>query len=882
MLLRIIKPIFYYLLPSRILLSFFILPLVACPLWGQDWQKKHLTPEDYQLWSTMEVEKPSSDGKWVSYTLVYQNSADTLFIRNSSNGKIFSFAQGKDGSFLDKNTYVCVSDSKLFLLKLDTGNIITINNVAEYQVSFFAEKLLIRQKTADGKNILLAKSFSGQTLKEIINVPQFSLSPKGGYLLYLSANVKHSSLSLLNLRNLSTKYILSDMNQVSNFQSAWQKEDQTVSFVTGSNDTNEKTLHYYNINNEKLKKFDPTFFPGFPKNTMITSDIFRKLLLSDDSQRIFFALKKKKIKTGVTKTTAVEIWNANDKWIYPQQLKEGLSENMIQLAVWFPLKNRFSILTSDELPKIMLAGKQDYAVLSNPKQYEPQFDSDGPRDFYIMDLNTFEKQIFLEKQNSDSSLLMPSPSGKYLAYFKKENWWVYDIQSRTHRNLTGKSGRKFTAVQRILAPEIPCGIAGWTNGDKEIIIYDQCDLWAFSPDGNSYRLLTNGYQSETVFRLVNTSAKKGVNYLYDGLNSETIDLSKSNYLTAVGCDGKSGFYKLDSGKVPVKLVFNDSYTDQFHSASIDDTFFFQEQKFDLPPRLIACNTRRSTNIFQSNPQHEKYYWGRSELVEFSNSKNEPLKGILLYPANYNPKEKYPMIVYIYEKQSDKLHIYRNPSLQNENGFNLSVYTTEGYFVLLPDIKLEKTRPGISALDCVSAAVAKIISMDLVKKNKIGIAGHSFGGYESSFIVTQSRLFAAAVASGAITDLNSFYYTVGKQSGKPDMWRFETEQWKMGKAPFEIPDSYDHNSPIRFANKVYTPVLLWTGKEDQIVDPKQSIEFYLALRKASKKSILLLYPKENHLISNTENQQDVALRMLQWFNYFLKDDKSNVWITNGIQ
>lgn len=883
MLLKIIMPAStYFLLKSRILLSFFILPLVACPLWGQDWQKKYLSAEDYHLWSTMELHKPSSDGRWISYSLIYQNDLDTLFVRNSLNGKTFSFAKGKEGSFLKKNSYVSLADKKLFLLSLDTGNTMTIDNVTEYTVSSPTEKLIILQKTTNGENILLIKNFTGQTIKEILSVAQFSLSPKGGYLLYRTDNETNDSLILLNLRNSSNGVAVLEKEKISNFQPAWQKEDQTVSFVAGLDNRTEKTLYYFNIEDKKLKKFAPSSVSGFPENTMITSDIFRKLVVSDDSQRVFFALRKKKITAEKNKTADVEIWNANDKWIYPQQLKEGQSENAVNLGIWLPLENRFSVLTSEEYPKIMLAGEQEYAILSNPKDYEPQFDNEGPRDFYILNLKTFEKKIFLEKQSSDNSLLIPSPSGRYIVYFRDNSWWIYDIESQTHRNLTEKSGRKFTAVQRILSPEIPCGIAGWTQDDTEIIIYDEYDLWAFTTDGNNYRLLTNGHQLKKVFRLAKISSKKGVNYLYDGLNSEILDLSESNYLTALCNDGKSGFYKLDPGKAPFKLVFKDSYTDQFQSSTIDDTFFYTEQKFDLPPRLLVYNKKQIKTVFQSNPQHEKFYWGHSELVEFSNSKKELLKGVLIYPAHYDPAKKYPMIVYIYEKQSDKLHYYRNPSLLNENGFNASVYASEGYFVLLPDITLKKAQPGISALDCVSAAVAKIISMDIVKKDKIGIAGHSFGGYESSFIITQSPLFSAAVASGAITDLNSFYYTVGKQSGKPDMWRFKTEQWMMGKAPFEIPDVYDQNSPIRFADKIQTPVLLWTGKEDQIVDPKQSIEFYLALRRASKKSIMLLYPKENHLITDAKNQKDVAGRMLQWFNYFLKDDKSTDWITKGLQ
>jgi dipeptidyl aminopeptidase/acylaminoacyl peptidase len=182
---------------------------------------------------------------------------------------------------------------------------------------------------------------------------------------------------------------------------------------------------------------------------------------------------------------------------------------------------------------------------------------------------------------------------------------------------------------------------------------------------------------------------------------------------------------------------------------------------------------------------------------------------------------------------------------------------------------------------VISAVKKVIELNVADEKHVGLMGHSFGGYESSFIITQTDLFAAAIASGAITDLVSFYYTINKGNGRPDMWRFKNEEWNMGGTPYEIPKAYYDNSPINFVQNVQTPVLLWSGKNDYQVDTHQSLEFFLALRRAGKKSLMLLYPDEGHALINPEIQKDLSLRTLQWFDHFLKENKKSDWINQSL-
>jgi dipeptidyl aminopeptidase/acylaminoacyl peptidase len=296
--------------------------------------------------------------------------------------------------------------------------------------------------------------------------------------------------------------------------------------------------------------------------------------------------------------------------------------------------------------------------------------------------------------------------------------------------------------------------------------------------------------------------------------------------------------------------------------------------------LSAPDFDRQT-ILETNVQQKNYYWGTSRMIHYSNSIGQSLHGALFYPANYDPMQKYPLVVYPYEKQSRDLFQYENPSMLNMGGFNVTNFTTRGYFVLLPDIIHVKGDTGISALDCVVAATQKVIDMGIIDKDKIGLTGHSFGGYEANFIITQTDIFAAAVSGAGVSDMVSWYLTMGNFKSKPDMWRSETQQWRMGKSFYDDQQAYHRNSPIVHASNIETPVLLWSGKLDFQVDWHQNMEFYLALRRLGKKNIMLLYPDEGHAIFGLDNQIDITNKTQDWFDYYLKDKKAIEWINKGV-
>lgn len=869
---------------SLSLVLFFILPLVTCPLLGQVVQKKQLTAADYSLWGNLDMDKIAPNEKWVSYKMSYENNVDTLFVRSTFNDKTYCFPSAKQSIFTKDNLFVCYSKEDFVIENLETGNKEIITGVVDYSYSFQYNLLFIQLAGKANKNKLIIRFPNGKVISEIPDVSKFSLSPVGNHLIYtISFNNKHSLfLSNLEKVNFAKRLASANENHYDNF--TWQKDGRAFGFLSKSNNESIESLFYYILEGDKLFEYDSTRELSFPAGALITDNFFNSIVISDDLQKVFFNIQSRKVPAQNKTDSTVEIWNTNDKWVYPQNQKFGKFDHYPKVLLWKPFSNILEAVSTNDLPSVMLSGKQEYAILSNPKAYEPQFDFEGPRDYYIMNLNTFEKSIFLTRQSGFYLDMIPSPGGKYIAYFKENNWWIYDIISKTHTNITITIGVPFSGKVHALKSDSAFGNPAWTDDEKEILLYDEFDLWAVKPDGSFARRLTRGRESQIKYRIAKIGNKNAYNFMYDGQLLDSYNLEKDIILCAEGEDGKTGFFKWTRNANEKLITYGDSYVDHFSYISKNNNFFYIEQNFNLPPRLIYNkNSSFIKCVFQSNLQHNKFYWGKSELIHFQNSKKQNLKGVLFYPANYKPQKKYPMIVHIYETQSNELHKYCNPTMHNEPGFNAAIFTSLDYFFFMPDIIHENGNVGPSATDCVVEGTKKVIELGLVDSKKIGLVGHSFGGYESAFISNNTNLFATAIASGAITDLKSLFFSIGWNTTKPEMWRFATEQWRLeGKNPLEDPQDFNRNSPLESVINLKIPLLMWCGKEDKTVDWRQSIEYFLALRRLGKKNIMLVYPKEDHTLTNPLNQTDLTERVLQWFGYYLKDEKNIEWINRGMQ
>ena len=282
----------------------------------------------------------------------------------------------------------------------------------------------------------------------------------------------------------------------------------------------------------------------------------------------------------------------------------------------------------------------------------------------------------------------------------------------------------------------------------------------------------------------------------------------------------------------------------------------------------------------ANPQMSKYLWGSVESVTWTSADNIPLEGLLYKPEGFDPKKKYPMMVYFYEKNSQNIHQHIAPA-PIRSSINYSMYTSNGYLVFVPDIVYKIGFPGESAMNCIMPGVTSLIAKGFVDDKRIGIQGHSWGGYQIAYMVTRTNLFRAAEAGAPVVNMISAYGGIRWESGLSRMFQYERTQSRIGGTLWEKPMHYIENSPIFFADKVQTPLLMMHNDGDGAVPWYQGIEYYMALRRLDKPVWMLNYNGQGHGLTQRHHRTDFAKRMMQFFDHYLKDAPMPDWMKKGV-
>jgi len=288
------------------------------------------------------------------------------------------------------------------------------------------------------------------------------------------------------------------------------------------------------------------------------------------------------------------------------------------------------------------------------------------------------------------------------------------------------------------------------------------------------------------------------------------------------------------------------------------------------------NGRRLT---EANPQQSGFLWSSgARLVDYTSAKGARLQAALFLPAGYEEGKSYPTIVYIYEKLSQSLNRYLMPS---PYGFNAAAYTSRGYAVLMPDIVYTINDPGMSAVWCVLPALDAAVATGVVDKTRVGLQGHSWGGYQTSFLITQTDAFAAAAAGAPLTNMISMYSSIYWNTGSANQPIFESSQGRFTGGYWENLEAYARNSPVYFAEKVVTPLLLLHNDKDGAVDWNQGIEYFNTLRRLKKPVVMLQYTGENHGLRKPPNRKDYGIRMREFFDHHLLGGEAPDWLREGV-
>ncbi|TDE29400.1 S9 family peptidase [Flavobacterium ranwuense] len=860
----------------------FLTLLLSCPVAGQEQPKKLLTEADYGRWGTLSTKDISDQGKWSSYEMTYENHNDTLFLQRTSGNERYSFPKGRDSHFGGEKIFAFLQpESKLKVIHLETLKTEVLTAVKRYEVVLEGKYILTLDSGYGEKSILKVRNEKGNVIDSILGVTEYALNNTKDAVLFATNNQGYDEVGIINFKKYS-RFMVSKGSTGEFHNLAWQKNGKSVAFLNETDSVSKTTtIHCFRIAGKKLFSFDYSAKVGSTDNLAIYNGT--PLSISHDGTKVFFMEAKKKDPEVKKDPKSVEVWNGNDKWLYIDRQQWG---DIPKLAVWYPDTDWYSQINSNELPHIMLSGQQDYAISYNKNAYGLQPKYYEEIDYYLKNIKDGSQNLMLKKQSCDPNQMGFDPSNNKILYYRESNWWIYDPIKETHTNLTRKVTTKWDNSSNTDAPHqfMAYGNPGWSSDGKNVLLYDANDIWLVAIDGSNCTRLTKGREKSIVFRIAQIEYD-GFSWVnYNGRAPATIDMSKDLILEAENTENWStGYFIYNSKSGEKPLIYGASKMDEIRKSK-NSLYIFQNQTFNQPPRL-KFRKRNDSNakvLFESNKQQKEYYFGKSELLYYTNSAGQKLKAALFYPANYNPAKKYPMVVHIYDSMSKNLYHYVKPSLLNREGFNSTNYTLNGYFVLLPDIAYKMGDPGVSAVDCVTAAVNTVLDKGLVDKSKIGLFGHSFGGYETNFIISQTPIFAAAVSGAGISDIISFYFNISKNGiFQSDMWRFENQQWRMGKSLYDDKEGYCRNSPIMHAENVKTPLLLWTGKNDRIVPWNQSISYYLALRRLGVKNRLLVYPNEDHSLENAENQTDLSKRMMAWFDHLLKGKPVQEWISKEV-
>ncbi len=585
----------------------------------------------------------------------------------------------------------------------------------------------------------------------------------------------------------------------------------------------------------------------------------------------------------------VDVWNTDDPVIIPNQKESWSREQSRTFWGVYHLDGSRSVQLGDTL--VQLRGVPEnprwgLAASSIPYRKESTW-TGGADDLYLVDLDTGDRTLVVKGFQSESSAanewigvsgpsVEQSPGGRFVVWFAADAWDLFDATTGQTRILTeGMDVPFFDVDHDYPSPRGGHGIGGWLEGDRAVLIYDKYDVWQFPTDGSAPTNLTRGEGRARGLVLRALQLDEDEQAFHDG---EPIILASFDE-----SDKSFGFFRTTAGEGGlVPLLDEEKRFRILAKADEADRILFTREDYDEFPDLWVgdldfANPRKVTDV---NPGlTERFAWGTSELVEWTSDDGVPLQGVVIKPGNYEEGKRYPVLTYFYRFFSQRLHEFNQPVINHRPSF--PIYASDGYIVFLPDVRFEVGRPGLSAMKSVVPGVKKLVDMGLADPQALGLHGHSWSGYTTAFIVTQTNIFAAAVAGAPVANMTSAYGGIRWGSGLARQFQYEMGQSRLSGSLWEAPADYIENSPLFYADEVETPLVLMHGDEDDAVPWYQSIELYLALRRNGKKAVFLEYRGEPHHPQKYANKLDYSIKMKAFFDHFLKGAPAPAWWTEGV-
>jgi len=904
-----------------------LIGLVAIPIFYS--QKQVIDHNAYARWNRIDKVKQSSQGTWLTFEVLPLQGDGYLHIHNTVTNHQDSMYCAKDlqmnesGSLMawrrtagfdtlrscelnkvdkkkwPKDTLVIYESSKDSLFKIPQVKRFQVAESTDF-IAYLKEqndkdptplleptkkcwfhikeapKSTTKEIKTDGTTLVLRKY---SQLFRVSNTIDFLLSKQGTLAYITQEKGKQDTMNLfvLSEHGFLSKRIGNKQLSIKGLQ--WNKEGTLLSFLYSS-DTNkikQYELGVYAVEQDSLFTFgdstttkafgfkgindrvQPTFFDYLP---------YVKFTLSD---RIVF----QKDTLLESEKVHLDIWSPSDYTLQPQQLirlKNGDKSGEIvaldlrdfTIKPWCPDSLRGAFNEHQQSNFTLVFDDRPYAIQS-------QWKNPSLSDVYRLNLSTGER-LLLKKALAYEGYL--SNDGNSFTFFdaKKKNHFLVDI-SQGMREICMSCSVKEPLEEYLNGQPMDPGPAATYGFNKE------GDLFYYGSRDNIYEYNLSTKQN----RCLTFSETETLDWEWIKWNSDSTNVAwNSGYLLARNRTTKTAsiwtatpsflFELLDRGDFKVM-----SFT------KAKDTFIYVLRRMrvnQFPDIEFGSKDSNFKRISCANPQQAEYLWPSAELIRWKSYQGFDLEGIVYKPENYNPSNKYPLLIYYYELNGHNLHNYRSPA-PTASTINPTEYASSGYLVFIPDIKYKPGYPAKGAYDCIMSGTDYLLKNYSIDSTRMGLQGQSWGGYQTAQLITMTNRFKAAMAGAPVSNMFSAYGGIRWGSGLNRQFQYESTQSRIGATIWERPDLYLENSPLFHLPKVNTPLLVMANDKDGAVPWYQSIELYTGLRRLGKPCWLLNYNDDDHNLTRLPNKMDLSIRMRQFFDFYLNNGVQPLWMKEGI-
>ncbi|WP_276088057.1 prolyl oligopeptidase family serine peptidase [Pedobacter sp. JY14-1] len=816
-------------------------------------QKKTITYNSAENWDTLVDYNVSSDGKFIWYVQLKGIDKHQVILASSAGAILKIFNDSYVPEFTDDSRYLLVQSKfgEISLIDLKTLKSRIINSVVrprylvlkkQRSLAYIFRDSLILHNLIDNsiKPICPATSFSicGQNIitKSKFGLRYFNIESGSDWIVH-AGHVGEFTLNKAGDK-LAFYYKKSDKSTVAIFD--LNSHHKTILVDDDSFERNEQVY------------LDGGFLSFSPDGRFVYYKVRNLQILSQDKDVL---------------TKYLNLWSYKDIQIQPAQLfaKDEINNRSYLRAL--PVHGGKSYKIEDENRMLTSSNLSDRYILLTTRvnEFEKFYDTSQISKYTILDLVANREMVLPashKPENIENVTMSPNESN---IFWNDEagSLFFYSLIHRLTFNINSilKSNLKLSVVSR------------FQKYENCVVIGDGYDLWKLNLETFEVTTLTHGEGNvnKNHFRLA----------LPDRLDKDIIligmnEVTKKNGFWIANASGLKKLFEDDclfyySGLVnaPKELI----------KSRGSGVYLITKQDASTSPNLYVSTDLKKFKLVSNIYPEKRFAWLRSKLVSWEVPGFGMCQGILYSPQNLDPNKKYPIIFHYYQERSNELHYYLKPSL-SYGDLNIPFYVSNNYLVFVPDISPRAGKMVETIVSTVESAAKSLLrSYQWIDSTKMGLQGHSFGGYETSLIVANSSLFAAANASAGMCDVISDYNDI-RFGDVPMHYYYERGQGNLNATPWDKPDIYVNSTVIFRVNKITTPLLLLNNKNDGNFF-RQGIELFNALRRLRKPVWMLDY-NAGHILDTKEAEAlDFTIRQQQFFDYYLKDKPAPLWMVEGI-